>query len=118
MVLKVRAGRHRDLGPGTDPGRVPASRGTAGWSPGGVSKRISAAHAARVLSHVTRHQKDGPNHLTQRGLVNPGQPAPQQLSDDARFVVSEPIADIPGAWVELPEASYGWSAREVTSSCP
>jgi predicted glutamine amidotransferase len=31
----------------------------------------------------------------------------QQLSDDARFVVSEPIGDLPGAWHELPEASYG-----------
>jgi predicted glutamine amidotransferase len=31
----------------------------------------------------------------------------QQLSDDARFVVSEPIGDLPGAWAELPEATYG-----------
>ena len=37
----------------------------------------------------------------------PERPALQQLSDDARFVVSEPIGDLPGAWVELPEASYG-----------
>lgn len=29
------------------------------------------------------------------------------LSDDARFVVSEPIGDLPGAWQELPESSYG-----------
>ena len=36
----------------------------------------------------------------------PGRPALQQLSDDARFVVSEPIGDLPGAWAELPEASY------------
>ena len=37
----------------------------------------------------------------------PERPALQQLSDDARFVVSEPIGDLPGAWAELPEASYG-----------
>jgi glutamine amidotransferase len=37
----------------------------------------------------------------------PERHALQQLSDDARFVVSEPIGDLPGAWVELPEASYG-----------
>ena len=30
----------------------------------------------------------------------------QQLSDDTRFVVSEPIGDLPGAWAEVPEASY------------
>ncbi|HEY3728508.1 MAG TPA: class II glutamine amidotransferase [Solirubrobacteraceae bacterium] len=31
----------------------------------------------------------------------------QQLSDDARIVLSEPIGDLPGAWAEVPEASYG-----------
>ena len=30
-----------------------------------------------------------------------------ELSDDARLVVSEPIGDLPGAWNEMPEASYG-----------
>ena len=30
-----------------------------------------------------------------------------ELSDDARLVVSEPIGDLPGAWIEMPEASYG-----------
>jgi hypothetical protein len=42
-----------------------------------------------------------------RLYVYPERPALQQLSDDARFVVSEPIGDLPGAWAELPEASYG-----------
>ncbi len=31
----------------------------------------------------------------------------RQVSDDARLVVSEPIGDLPGAWIEVPEASYG-----------
>ncbi len=31
----------------------------------------------------------------------------QQLSDDARIIVSEPIGDLPGAWNEVPEGSYG-----------
>jgi glutamine amidotransferase len=31
----------------------------------------------------------------------------QKVSDDARLVVSEPIGDLPGAWVEVPEASCG-----------
>jgi glutamine amidotransferase len=30
----------------------------------------------------------------------------QEVSDDARLVVSEPIGDLPGAWNEVPEASY------------
>jgi predicted glutamine amidotransferase len=29
------------------------------------------------------------------------------LSDDARIVLSEPIGDLPGAWHEVPEATYG-----------
>jgi len=31
----------------------------------------------------------------------------QSLSDDARLIVSEPIGELPGAWNEVPEASYG-----------
>ena len=31
----------------------------------------------------------------------------QQLSDEARLVVSEPVGDLPGAWVEVPEATCG-----------
>jgi glutamine amidotransferase len=30
-----------------------------------------------------------------------------EVSDDARLVVSEPIGDLPGAWHEVPESSYG-----------
>jgi predicted glutamine amidotransferase len=35
----------------------------------------------------------------------------RQVSDDTRLVVSEPIGDLPGAWVEVPEASYGVVGR-------
>lgn len=37
----------------------------------------------------------------------PDRPILQQLSDDARLVVSEPVGDLPGAWHEVPESSYG-----------
>ena len=30
-----------------------------------------------------------------------------EVSDDARLVVSEPIGNLPGAWNEVPESSYG-----------
>ncbi len=30
----------------------------------------------------------------------------REVSDDARLLVSEPIGDLPGAWREVPEASY------------
>ena len=31
----------------------------------------------------------------------------QQVSDSSRLVVSEPLRDLPGAWQEIPESSYG-----------
>jgi glutamine amidotransferase len=43
---------------------------------------------------------------TLRGLY-PDRPILQYLSDNARLVVSEPIGDLPGAWLEMPEATYG-----------
>ena len=30
-----------------------------------------------------------------------------EVSEDARLVVSEPVGDLPGAWHEVPESSYG-----------
>jgi glutamine amidotransferase len=30
-----------------------------------------------------------------------------ELSNDARLIVSEPLGDLPGAWQEVPESSYG-----------
>jgi glutamine amidotransferase len=35
----------------------------------------------------------------------------QTISDDARLVVSEPIGDLPGAWIEVPEGSYGVAGK-------
>jgi glutamine amidotransferase len=35
----------------------------------------------------------------------PGQEILEEASDDARLVVSEPIGDLPGAWIEMPESS-------------
>ncbi|WP_042424396.1 class II glutamine amidotransferase [Streptacidiphilus anmyonensis] len=31
----------------------------------------------------------------------------EKAADDARLVVSEPVGDLPGAWIEVPEAHYG-----------
>jgi glutamine amidotransferase len=37
--------------------------------------------------------------------LHPDNPRLQQLRDGDRLIVSEPLADLPGAWDELPEAS-------------
>ena len=39
----------------------------------------------------------------------------QEVSADARLVVSEPIGDLPGAWNEVPESSYGVIGRREDS---
>jgi predicted glutamine amidotransferase len=41
----------------------------------------------------------------------------QELSDDTRLVVSEPLGDLPGAWNEVPEASYAVISGEHVESC-
>jgi predicted glutamine amidotransferase len=43
---------------------------------------------------------------TLRGLY-PEREILQEVSADARLVVSEPIGDLPGAWNEVPESAYG-----------
>jgi glutamine amidotransferase len=51
----------------------------------------------------------------------PDTPLLRQASDDARLVVSEPIGNLPGAWEELPEASYVVAQRghdEIRSFVP
>jgi len=35
----------------------------------------------------------------------------REVSDDTRLVVSEPIGNLPGAWIEVPEASCGVVSR-------
>jgi glutamine amidotransferase len=37
----------------------------------------------------------------------PDNPAFQELSEDTRLLVSEPLGDLAGAWNEVPESSYG-----------
>jgi predicted glutamine amidotransferase len=37
----------------------------------------------------------------------PDNPMFQELSDETRIVVSEPLGDLAGAWNEVPESSYG-----------
>ena len=37
----------------------------------------------------------------------PDRPILRELSDEARLIVSEPVGDLPGAWYEVPEGTYG-----------
>jgi len=37
----------------------------------------------------------------------PDSPRLEGIGDESRLVVSEPLGDLPGAWNEVPESSYG-----------
>jgi predicted glutamine amidotransferase len=39
--------------------------------------------------------------------IYPERPRLQEVSDETRIIVSEPIIDLAGAWNEVPESSYG-----------
>lgn len=46
-------------------------------------------------------------HLPTLRTLYPEREILQELSDESRLVVSEPMGDLPGAWNEVPESSYG-----------
>jgi glutamine amidotransferase len=62
--------------------------------------RYSSEGASRSLFFST----DLP---TLRELYPDAKEIPKGLDDESRLVVSEPLGDLPGAWNEVPEASYG-----------
>ncbi|NWF29511.1 class II glutamine amidotransferase [Streptomyces sp. PKU-EA00015] len=61
--------------------------------------RYSSAGASRSLFYSTRVD-------TLREL-HPDMAFLQEVSDETRLIVSEPLGDLPGAWNEVPESSYG-----------
>jgi len=75
-------------------GTIAASDGERLWafrySSEGKSRSLFFSRDVRTLRHL----------YPEREIL-------QQLSDDARIVLSEPVGDLPGAWNEVPEGSYG-----------
>jgi predicted glutamine amidotransferase len=61
--------------------------------------RYSSEHKSRSLFYTT----DIP---TLRKMY-PDRDLFQQLSDNSRLIVSEPLGDVPGVWNEVPESSWG-----------
>ncbi|MFD7135655.1 class II glutamine amidotransferase [Streptomyces sp. NPDC059894] len=61
--------------------------------------RYSSERASRSLFYNTRVD-------TLRGL-HPDVGFLQELSDETRLIVSEPLGNLPGAWIEVPEGTYG-----------
>jgi glutamine amidotransferase len=61
--------------------------------------RYSTERQSRTLFYSTG--------VAQLRLLHPEVEELSRLSDEARFVVSEPLRDLPGAWQEVPESSCG-----------
>ncbi|KOU77799.1 glutamine amidotransferase [Streptomyces sp. MMG1533] len=61
--------------------------------------RYSSQGASRSLFYSTRVD-------TLRKL-HPDMAFLEEVSDETRLIVSEPLGDLPGAWNEVPESSYG-----------
>jgi glutamine amidotransferase len=75
-------------------GTIATSDGESLWafrySTEGKSRTLFVSRDVHTLRHL----------YPEREILN-------QLSENARLIVSEPIGDLPGAWVEVPESSWG-----------
>ncbi|ATW49011.1 class II glutamine amidotransferase [Streptomyces peucetius] len=61
--------------------------------------RYSSQGASRSLFYSTR--------VDALRELHPDMAFLQEVSDETRLIVSEPLGDLPGAWNEVPESSYG-----------
>ncbi|MFI8961767.1 class II glutamine amidotransferase [Streptomyces sp. NPDC053493] len=61
--------------------------------------RYSSAHASRSLFYSSR--------VEALRRLHPDLGFLQEVSGETRLIVSEPLGDLPGAWNEVPESSYG-----------
>lgn len=57
-------------------------------------------------------------HLPTLRALYPERHLLHELSDESRLIVSEPIGDLPGAWNEVPESSYGVVGRGEDALLP
>ncbi|MFI5681699.1 class II glutamine amidotransferase [Streptomyces cellulosae] len=72
--------------------------------------RYSTQGASRSLFYSTRVD-------TLRKL-HPDVAFLREVSDETHLIVSEPLGDLPGAWNEVPESSYGVVHAGATELCP
>ncbi|MEV7439963.1 class II glutamine amidotransferase [Streptomyces sp. NPDC091204] len=61
--------------------------------------RYSSGHASRSLFYSSK--------VDSLRRLHPDMAFLQEVSDETRLIVSEPLGDLPGAWNEVPESSYG-----------
>ncbi|MFM9709242.1 class II glutamine amidotransferase [Streptomyces galilaeus] len=84
---------------------VAVSDGTTVWA-----FRYSSQGASRSLFYSSR--------VDALRKLHPEVTFLQEVSDETRLVVSEPLGDLPGAWNEVPESSYGVVRAGADELCP
>ncbi|MFE9477475.1 class II glutamine amidotransferase [Streptomyces spororaveus] len=84
---------------------VAVSDGTSVWA-----FRYSSQGASRSLFYSTR--------VDALRKLHPDMAFLQEVSDETRLVVSEPLGDLPGAWHEVPESCYGVVRAGADALCP
>ncbi|MFJ6485004.1 class II glutamine amidotransferase [Streptomyces sp. NPDC091682] len=84
---------------------VAVSDGNAVWA-----FRYSSQGSSRSLFYSTR--------VDALRKLHPDMAFLQEVSDETRLVVSEPLGDLPGAWHEVPESSYGVVRAGADALCP
>ncbi|MGW6857701.1 class II glutamine amidotransferase, partial [Streptomyces xanthophaeus] len=61
--------------------------------------RYSSGHTSRSLFYSSR--------VDSLRRLHPDVAFLRDISEDTRLIVSEPLGDLPGAWNEVPESTYG-----------
>jgi len=103
----------------------------------GLVEKVGRSHGVEYPMHMTLATTDGESlwvfryssekstsslyystDAEQVRQLHPELDALEQLGPDARFVVSEPLRDLPGAWNEVPEGSWGLVRRGTHETHP
>jgi glutamine amidotransferase len=89
----------------------------------GIQMTVAATNgeALHVVRHATRGQARSLYRSENVGTLKalyPDHPLLHKLADDAHMVVSEPLGDLPGAWLEIPQGTALTVTRDGVDSAP
>ena len=108
----VRA-RGRPAGGGRASGRLHRARGqeqrhrVPDPDDRGDERRRQACGRSATRPSASRARSSTRRASTSSAQLHPDNPILHEVSDETRLIVSEPLRDLPGAWNEVPESSYG-----------
>ena len=101
---------HSSASPAAFPARAAIFGRVIGSYAGSVASISARGRAAMGVPLLRRGQTRSLLSTRDAGLLGqmyPGRQILRRVPGDTRLVVCEPIGDLPGAWNEVPQASYG-----------